>query len=132
LSENDPAYWRERADYYRGRNDAGQEEHALKRALSLAKPLRPPEVGLRRQDDMRAWLLLDYALFLARQKRVGDTVAFLRSEIAVAPADTESACAAARCLAFEFQQHVRADDEVLWKWLSQSDEDAGSQTVTRI
>ena len=118
LSENDPAYWRERAGYYRGRNDAAQEEHALKRALSLAKPLPRPDVRLRREGDMRARLISAYASFLTRQKRVADAVAFLRSEIAEAPANTESACIAARCLAFEFQQQVRADDEVLWKWLA--------------
>jgi hypothetical protein len=118
LSENDPAYWRERAHYYHGRNDAAQEEHGLKKALSLAKPLPAREGGLRRQGDMRAGLVSEYALFLARQKRTDDAVALLRNEIAEAPAEAESARAAAHRLAFDFQQHVRADDEVLWKWLA--------------
>jgi tetratricopeptide (TPR) repeat protein len=117
-SGNNPAYWRERAAYYRGRNDAAQEEQSLKKGLSLSKPLPAPEGGFRRQGDMRASLVSDYAYFLARQKRADDAVAFLRSEIAEAPADAESAVAAARCLAFDFERHMRADDEVLWKWLT--------------
>lgn len=118
LSENDPAYWRERAQYYHGRKDAAQEEDALKKALALAKPLPAPAAGMVRQGDLRVGLVYSYARFLARHKRSDDAVAFLRNEIGEAPADAASVGVAVRYLASHLPQQVRAEDEVLWQWLA--------------
>ncbi|MFN0128482.1 MAG: biopolymer transporter ExbD, partial [Verrucomicrobiales bacterium] len=117
-SVDDPAYWRQRADYFRGRNDAVQEEQALKKGLSLAKPLPAPDRKGKGWGDMRASLIGAYSNFLLRQKREDEAVALMRGELAQSPAASESSHAAARHLAFDFPQHARADDEILWKWLS--------------
>jgi tetratricopeptide (TPR) repeat protein len=116
-SRDDPGYWRERAQYYRGRKESGQEEEALLKGLSLTTSQPEPEQRAGRHVDWRAWLLADYAQFLAREKRTGEAVTLLRKEIDEAPAASESSRKAARLLAFDFDKQVTVDDDVLWRWL---------------
>ncbi len=118
LSEDDPEYWRKRAEYYRGRREPEHEEQALLKALSLTPPQRVPERPFKGYTDLRSWILRDYAHFLERMKRVSEAVALIRKELAEAPAAAESSERAARYLAFDFPEHVRVDDDLLWQWLS--------------
>ncbi len=115
-SEDDPDYWRERAEYFRGRKESAREEEALKKGLALTRPL-PRQPG-KAPADRRGWLMSDYARFLAREGRAGEAVALLRKELAEAPAEAASALQAAHLLAFDFSRQVRADDAVLWNWLA--------------
>jgi tetratricopeptide (TPR) repeat protein len=117
-SENDPAYWRERADYYRGRKENSKEEDALKKGLALTTPQESPERASKGQMDWRSWMLSDYARFLSRDNRIAEAIALLRKEIEESPATSESSKKAANLLAFDFEKQIIADDEVLWKWLS--------------
>jgi tetratricopeptide (TPR) repeat protein len=117
-SEDDPQYWRERAQYYWGRNEPAQEEEALLRGLALTTPQPEPERRFRGPVDWRSWLLADYTRFLMREKRIGKAVELLRKEIKQAPATSESAKRAAHLLAFDFDKQIRVDDAVLWNWLS--------------
>jgi len=118
VAADDPKYWRERARYYRGRKESAQEEEALKRGLALAPPQLPPaRAGKGGAQDERAWLLSDYAAFLQREKREDEAVVLLRQEMASAPAESTSAQAAARGLAFDLERQVAPTDEVLWTWL---------------
>lgn len=116
-SEDDPRYWRERARYYRGRNEPAQEEQALLRGLALTRPEPEPQHPSKAHMDWRSWMLADYVGFLARQKRTDEAVALLRKEMEQAPAASESSARAANLLAFDFEKQVTADDEVLWHWL---------------
>ena len=113
-SEDDPEYWRRRAQYYRGRSEPDLEEQALRRGLALTAPRSPAERPAKGRMDLRNWLLGDYARFLKRRNRIEESVALLRGEIERAPADAVSTVGAARLLAFDFPRHVHADDEVLW------------------
>lgn len=117
-SEHDPGYWRKRAQYYRGRNEPHQEEQALRRGLALTMPQPEPQRQSKGHTDWRGWLLADYAHFLARMHRAAEAVALLRQEMEQAPATSESTKRAARLLAFDFEKHLRVDDEVLWNWLA--------------
>ena len=119
LSEDDPEYWRKRAEYYRGRGEPDNEEQALLKGLSLTKPLPPPERPVKGHTDLRSWILSDYAHFLERMKRVPEAVALIRKELADAPAESVSSWRAANLLAFDFTEEIRVDDELLWKWLSE-------------
>jgi len=116
-AENEPQYWMERAQYYRGRKESAEEEAALKKGLALATPQPEPPQRSKGFTDWRSRLLSDYARFLAREKREGEAVALLRKEIAEAPAISESSVRAANLLAFDFTKQLRADDAVLWTWL---------------
>lgn len=118
-SETNASYWIERSLYYRGRNEPEPEESALKKALTLTVPQpKPVLMGKQAYTDWRSAALRAYADFLQRQKRVPEAVALLRREMETAPADTDSAWRAAHLLAFDFEKEIRADDEVLWKWLA--------------
>jgi tetratricopeptide (TPR) repeat protein len=117
-SEDDPAYWSERAEYYRGRKDASQEEEALKKGLSLTTPRLEPDQPMKNRPYMRSWLLGEYALFLKRQKRTEEAVNLLEEEILHAPADSLSALRAASLMATEFPERLRVGDEAFWSWLA--------------
>jgi len=118
LREDDPGYWRQRAEYYRGRNEPEQEEQALRTGLALTTPQSGPEHASKAYVNMRHWLLRDYARFLERMDRTPEAVALLREEIEQAPADAPSTVGAANMLAFDFAKYITADDEVLWSWLA--------------
>jgi len=117
-SENDPEYWRKRAQYYQGRREPDQEEQALRKGLALTSPQLEAEQPSREHMDWRSWLLADYAHFLARVNRGAEAMALLRKEIEQAPATSESAKKAAHLLAFDFQKQVSVHDKVLWTWLA--------------
>jgi tetratricopeptide (TPR) repeat protein len=119
FSEDDPEYWRKRAEYYRGRREPDNEEQALLKALALAEPKTRPDRPGKGYTDLRSWILRDYVGFLERMKRVDEAIVLLRKELTAAPAESESSKRAARILAFDFEKHVSADDELLWKWLSE-------------
>jgi tetratricopeptide (TPR) repeat protein len=116
-AEEDPAYWSERAQYYRGRQEPDREEEALKRALSLTRPQPPPNRRDKGYTDSRSRVLSDYVQFLSQQKREHEAVRLLRQELADAPALAESSARAAYLLAFHFDKQLQADDPVLWNWL---------------
>ncbi len=116
-SENDPDYWLDRARYYRGRKDPGQEEASIKTGLALTVPQPRPDRGLKGHVDWRGRFLSEYARFLLREDRVGEAVAMLRKELEVSPAAAESSQQAARLLAFECAKQIRVEDAVLWGWL---------------
>ncbi|MEX2113997.1 MAG: hypothetical protein WD845_12475 [Pirellulales bacterium] len=119
LSEHDPQYWQERAHYYRGRGEPTEEEQALVKGLELTRPQLPPEperpVG--RRVDWRSMLLREYVQFLISEKRTDEAVTLVRKEIEQAPALAASTQQAVHRLTFDFEKHVSADDEVLWRWL---------------
>jgi tetratricopeptide (TPR) repeat protein len=117
-SKDDPQYWRERAQYYRGRSESVQEEEALLKGLALTKPQPEPEQPHRGHVDWRSQLLADYARFLMREKRRDEAAAFLRKEINEAPAVSESTKRAAHFLAFDLYKEIHVDDPVLWNWLA--------------
>lgn len=119
LSQDDPQYWRKRAEYYRGRREPKQEEAALVKALSLVKPLPPKERPFKGYSDLRSWILSDYAHFLQRQKRGAEALALIRKEIETSPAASESSKKAAYLLAFDFRKQINPADDLLWRWLSQ-------------
>ena len=118
VSKNDPAYWRQRARYYQGRNEPNQQGEALLKGLALTVPQPRPEHLGKGHQDLRSGLLGDYVHFLQKQNRDSEAVTLLRKEIREAPAGTESSERAACLLAFEFPKYVRADDSVLWNWLA--------------
>lgn len=116
--EDNPEYWLERADYYRGRKETNDEENAYKKALQLAKPAF--QTSLRRghrRSNFRAQAISQYARFLKRERRKQDLVLLLNNELDVAPADSYSAQAAARMLAYDFEQLIDPSEEVYWTWL---------------
>jgi tetratricopeptide (TPR) repeat protein len=117
-SEDNPQYWRQRAQYYRGRSEPAQEEQALLKGLALTVPQPEPQRPHRDRVDWRSRLLVDYAHFLMRQKRIAEAVALLRKEIKQAPAVSQSAQSAARLLAFDLYKQISVDDPVLWNWLT--------------
>jgi tetratricopeptide (TPR) repeat protein len=117
VSEDNPKYWSERAQYYHGRNESVEEEKALKNGLKLATIQIESEQHRRRHIDWRSRLLGQYALFLRLNKRSGEAVELLRREIEHTPADSVSAKKAANMLAFDFEKHLSVDDTVLWNWL---------------
>lgn len=116
--QDDPEYWRQRAAYYRGRNEPDREEDALRQGLARTAPQPLPERPTKGNADVRSWLLRDYVHFLKRMKRVPEAMALLRDELEHAPADAMSAERAANLLAFDFPEHITADDGVLWLWLA--------------
>jgi tetratricopeptide (TPR) repeat protein len=118
-SESDPKYWWERAEYYRGRNEPEQREHALRAGLALTMPEPAPQRPSSWSRDWRSLLLMGYAGFLSGEKRTPEGVALLRKEIEEAPAGSRSANTAAHLLASpQFRREVSVDDELLWTWLA--------------
>ncbi len=117
-SENDPQYWRDRAQYYRGRNEPALEEEAILKGLTLTEPqpLEKSEYG--GHIDWRTRFLNDYARFLEREKRIDDGIAMLRKEIMHSPPGSNSAERAAYFLAGDFDKGINADDTLLWNWLA--------------
>jgi len=116
--ENDPEYWRQRAGYYRGRNEPGLEEEAWQKGLALTTPQPEPERPTKGYMDQRRQMLSDYAHFLQRRNREADTVALLHRELEQAPANAASTEGAAHLLSFDFPKHPDPKDEVLWTWLA--------------
>jgi len=112
---DDPEYWRKRAEYYRGRNETKQEEEALLRGLKQTLSYSTQRNS--GTDNLRSWLIGDYARFLQRNKRTEDAVALLREEIESSKPGSPSACLAARTLAFDFPKKIGVGDTVLWDWL---------------
>lgn len=119
--KNNPEYWLERANYYRGRKESNAEENAYKKALQLAKPILKTTLrhGHRRLN-FRAQAISRYARFLEREGRKQDIVLLLKNELDVAPADSYSAQTAARMLAYDFEQLIDPSEEIYWTWLQKS------------
>jgi tetratricopeptide (TPR) repeat protein len=117
-SKMDPQYWGERAQYYRGRNEPAQEEEALLKGLELTTPQPESEPVLMEQIDWRSGMLSDYVYFLKRQKREDEAITILKKEIQQFPSNMPSTKRAARILAFDFENSLRTEDEVLWQWLA--------------
>lgn len=115
---DDPAYWQERAAYFRGRGEAQQEEAALQKGLALTEPLPIPERRGKGYADMRSRALSMYARYLKRAQRDADAVALLRKELEAAPLNSASSAAAARLLAYDFPEHLDVKDDMLWTWLA--------------
>jgi tetratricopeptide (TPR) repeat protein len=120
-SEDDPDYWRERATYYRGRKETAREEEAWRKGLALIAPRPGPEPRAKSAGDPRRWMLDGFAQFLIDEGRQAEAFDLLRREIETAPPSAPSAEGAARMLAMDLGERVRADDEVLWTWLAARD-----------
>lgn len=118
-SKDDPEYWLERARYYQGRAEIEQEEEALKKGLALTQPRTEPDEQSRKREDTRRWLLRGYAMFLKRHDRVDEAVDLLRKEIKEMPPGSLPVVHSVILLRSEFAMRIKADDEVLWKWLEQ-------------
>ncbi len=116
--DDDPEYWRQRAGYYRGRNEPGLEEEAWQRGLALTRPQPQPDRPSKGYMDQRRWMLSDYTRFLQRRNRQAEAVALLHRELEQAPADAVSTEGAANLLAFDFPKYADPKDEVLWTWLA--------------
>jgi tetratricopeptide (TPR) repeat protein len=115
-SQDDPEYWLERAEYYRGRKEAAKEEDALRRGLARCRPA--PQSPGKAPMQIRWRVLSGLANLLVREERPGEAAELLLKEVAEAPADSASAVGAARMLAYELPKHLDPDDPVLWKWLA--------------
>jgi len=117
-SEDDPQYWRERAQYYRGRKESAQEEEAILRGLALTSSFHDTISERTGSVDLRGWLLSDYAHFLEREERTDEAVSVLREELELAPATSQSSRKAAHLLAFDFYKLISVEDSLLWNWLA--------------
>jgi len=115
-SKDDPDYWRKRAEYYRGRGEADQEEAALRRGLALCPPA--PQAPGKSPPQMRQWILSSLARLLVREQRPGDAVALLLKELGEVPVDSASSQGAARLLAYDLSKHLDIDEPILWQWLA--------------
>jgi tetratricopeptide (TPR) repeat protein len=80
LDESNPGYWMERAAYYRGRNEAQEEEKALRKVMDF---FDTPEtrIKLRRPDYRDAYNTLHS--FFVRQMRFEDAAALFREHRAL-------------------------------------------------
>ncbi|MBI1850245.1 MAG: hypothetical protein HYR85_07865 [Planctomycetes bacterium] len=110
-SADDPAYWRERAEYYRGRNETAQEEDARLHALALTES--NPSSALPRR-----FLLSDYSSFSLCHDRNPGAVDWLCREIENSSADSDDAKQAASALWERFANDIRGDEGALWTWLA--------------
>ena len=117
-SEDDPRYWRDRAQYYRGRKESAQEEEAILKGLALTSSFHDTISERTGSVDLRGWLLSDYAHFLEREERTDEAISVLREELELAPATSQSSRKAAHLLAFDFYKEIGVDDSLLWNWLA--------------
>lgn len=115
-NKDDPEYWRNRADYYRGRGEPAEEEAAIRRGLALCPP--EPQPQGKAPTQMRHWLLSSLTNFLIRQHREDEAVAILLKEMKEVPIDAASSKGAARLLAYDLPKKVDPDEPILWAWLS--------------
>ena len=122
-NQDNPEYWLKRADYYRGRSEAAEEEAALRRGLALCPPAPQPKGKAPLQ--MRARILSNLTRLLIRDKRPEVAVGLLLAELTEAPVDAASAESAARLLCFELAKHINADEPILWNWLARRNKWAG-------
>ena len=116
-STNDPHYWYGRAEYYRGRKESAQEEHAIRMGLSLTAAALTRNQVTETMASSRRHLLSIYAHFLNEHRRDEEAVDLLRKEIAEWPANSPSVEIAARILTSEFEDHISPSDNILWSWL---------------
>jgi len=114
--KNDPNYWRQRAEYYRGRGEAGEEESALRRGLALCEPA--PQAQGKASMQMRYFLLNSLVHLLASKQRAAESVRLLLKEMNEVPIDSASSEGAARLLENYLPMHLDADEPILWKWLA--------------
>jgi|GEM_PF-1793257 len=115
-NKNEPEYWRKRAEYYRGRGEADQEEDALRRGLALCEPGPQPQGKASMQ--MRYWIMSSLTHFLIREKRPDEAVAMLIKELDEVPPDSASSTGAARLLAYDLPKHIDPSEPILWKWIA--------------
>lgn len=117
--KDEPEYWLKRADYYRGRSEAAEEENALRHGLALSPPA-PQPLG-KAPREMRARILSNLARMLIREERPGEAVNLLVAELKEVPVDAASSESAARLLAFDLRKFIDPDEPALWNWLARRD-----------
>ncbi|MBC8871610.1 MAG: hypothetical protein H8E44_19465 [Planctomycetes bacterium] len=121
LDENSPKYWRERAQYYRGRNETTEEETALRRGVELCED-RFNETD-RPTLNEHYWLYSDLTAFLIRNHREQEAVRLTLDVIdkyaKSYPRLAEGAVG--QMTGRHLSKHLRADEEILWRWLEAQD-----------
>jgi tetratricopeptide (TPR) repeat protein len=117
-SENDAQYWRDRAQYYRGRNEPALEEEAILKGLVLTTHQLEFDPDSLVHINWRSRFLKDYTDFLIKEKRIDEAVKLLRDEIRKAHVTSASAKKAAHLLAFDLYEDISVDDTLLWNWLA--------------
>jgi tetratricopeptide (TPR) repeat protein len=115
LREDDPRYWLDRADYYRGRKLPKEEERALERALALCS--HEARARGKAPWPQRSRVVSHYERFLDRQGRTAEAVALLRGEIRDAPSESHAVEVAVSRLGIHYRAQLVADDPVCWTWL---------------
>ncbi len=115
--KNDPEYWLDRAVYYRGRKERGEEETALRRALELTRPAPRPRG--KAPSPLHSQALSRLAKFLISEKRPEEATNLLLAELDKAPVDTDSSGRAAYLLGYDLpkQKHLSPDEPILWRWI---------------
>jgi tetratricopeptide (TPR) repeat protein len=117
LSESDPQYWYDRAQYYYGRKEPNLAEEAFKRGLAVAESHQVQEQGIA-VVDRRQQLLYSYESFLKDQKRPEDAISLLRRELEQASPNSVSYRSAASQLLLDFRTRMDPDDVTWWSWFS--------------
>jgi tetratricopeptide (TPR) repeat protein len=112
-SKDSVEYWRQRLDYYTGRNELPGMETAVKEILRLS-PMVPPENGQTR-DFGRSMAIGTYVNVLRQMGRDGEAKEFIYKELADALPGTESGRAA-------LEQAMASDlfdpaHPAIWQWL---------------
>ena len=115
-NENDPQYWLNRADYFRGRGEAAPEEDALRRGLSLCAPAPQPQG--KAPLEMRARILTNLAQLLVREKRSEEAAKMLLAELKDSAIESASSENAARFLGYEMRDSLKPGEPILWDWLA--------------
>lgn len=127
VSESDPEYWLQRADYYHGRQELKELELALRKGLALSTYEIPPQSqeGLKVRDPSeprhRSEFLRRLAGLLLTTERGAEGMALLLDEIAHAPENSASAQRAVWLLVDDFAKYVTPDEPLLWTWLEKHD-----------
>ena len=122
FSEADPDYWYERAQYYRGRGESKELEHALRKGLALSEYEIPSQKSqkLVKEPQRQIWrtmFLSELAIFLKNENRSEEAAALLHSELVNAPEDACSVEAAMNLMLVEFPKEVDPEDPIYWTYL---------------
>ncbi len=115
-NQDDPEYWQQRAEYFRGRGEAAKEESALRRGLLLCQPA--PQVPGKGSVQMRYVLLRSLVYLLNRENRSDEASALLLWEMDEVPIDSASSQGAAQMLAYDLPKLLNVEEPILWNWLA--------------
>jgi tetratricopeptide (TPR) repeat protein len=117
-------YWRNRADYYQGRQEWEQALEACRKALALCPQPQTDTDGMGKAGSLgqnRYWTICHLARCLQALKRDGEAFEALRQELGQWPPNLQLSGYLAYQMALDFnpgKRHIKPDDETLWTWLA--------------